>query len=244
MSDNQPTEQNPFTSRRFILAAVVVGVVLLCAVILVVGTVVGGQAKPTAGPSPSSTATHSTAADADPSTCGLPGYQPTGTLTSAPNAKWELVGTVAAPTDPKGAGPGLSESSGFRSCFAHTPTGALYAAANVVAMGSVPGLVKEVTDKLVVPGPGRDAALAQTSGTSQSSSIRYQIAGFKMLAYDGRTARVDIAVNASSGQLVSFVQSLQWDGGDWKVVLDDQGNPPVPPAALQSLGGYIPWSGA
>lgn len=245
MSDNQPNESNPFTSRRFILAAVIVGVVLLCAVILVVSSVLGGQAKPTADPSaqPTSSPSASSVNQKDRSVCGLPGFEESGTLTQAPKSKWELVGTVAAPTDPKGAGPGNAESSGFRSCYAHTPTGALYSAANILAMGSDSSLRHEVSDKLVVPGPGRDAALA-SEGSSSETTVRYQIAGFRLLSYDGSQAKVDIAVNASTGQLVSFVESLQWSDGDWKVTLDKNGNMPIPPSPLQSLGGYIPWSGA
>jgi hypothetical protein len=64
------------------------------------------------------------------------------------------------------------------------------------------------------------------------------------LSYDGSQAKVDIAVNAATGQLVSFVESLEWNDGDWKVTLDKTGNMPIPPSPLQSLGGYIPWSGA
>ncbi|WP_392342544.1 hypothetical protein ACQ86L_0120 (plasmid) [Leifsonia sp. P73] len=245
MSDNQPSESNPFTTRRFILAAVIVGVVLLCAVVLVVSSVIGGQAKPSANSSgaPTSTPTQTSVSAADRSTCGLPGFEKSGTLTQAPNSKWQLVGTVAAPTDPKGSGPGNVESSGFRSCYAHTPTGALYAAANMLAVVSDRSLVHEVADKLTMPGPGRDALLKQSASTS-GTTVRYQIAGFKLDSYSGDQATVDIAVNLSTGELVSFPFALQWDDGDWKVKTTDDGGFTLPPAQLQSLGGYIPWSGA
>jgi len=113
----------------------------------------------------------------------------------------------------------------------------------VVALGSDKILRKELADKLIVPGPGRDAAIASADSTS-SSAIRYQIAGYKILSYDGHTAKVDLAVNASSGQVVSFVWNLQWTSGDWKFVVTDDGQSPIAPAALSSLGGYTPWSGA
>ncbi|GIT82076.1 hypothetical protein LLS1_37450 [Leifsonia sp. LS1] len=245
MSDSQPSESNPFTSRRFIVAAVVVGVVLLCAVVLIVSSVIGGQAKPNANPSaaPTNTSTQSAVSEADRSACGLPGFEKSGTLTQAPNTKWALVGTVAAPTDPKGSGPGNVESSGFRSCYAHTPTGSLYAAANMLAVVSDRSLLHEVADKLTVPGPGRDALLKQ-SGTPSSTPVRYQIAGFKLDSYSSDQATVDIAVNLSTGELVSFPFALQWVDGDWKVKTTDDGGFTLPPAQLQSLGGYIPWSGA
>jgi hypothetical protein len=243
MSDNHTNETNPFTSRRFILAAVVVGVVLLCAVILVVGTMVSGQAKPTAGPTPSSTATRTAAADADPSVCGLKGYEVKSSLGNAPKSKWELVGTIAAPTDLKGAGPGKIDTDGFRSCYAHTATGALYAAANFVALGS-DSTTRAKLPSLIAPGPGRDAAQAQSNASSDSAGYRAQVAGYKIDSYDGNNATVDLALNYSTGQLVSLVLKLTWVEGDWKLVADDSGNLPIPPAALQNLGGYTPWSGA
>jgi hypothetical protein len=173
----------------------------------------------------------------------LKGYNTHGTVESAPTAKWQLVGTVAAPTDSSTVGPGVIEPSGFRACFAHTPTGALYAASNVVAMGSDDTLRKELAEKLIVPGPGQDAAIA-SANLSSTTAVRYQIAGYKVLSYDGDTAKVDVAVNSSSGQLVSFVWDLKWTAGDWKFVVTDDGKSPIAPAPLTSLGGYTPWSGA
>lgn len=243
MSDNQPNEPNPFTSRRFILAAVIVGIVLLCAVVLVVSSVISSQAKPTAEPTSSSTPTHSAAADADPSVCGLKGYEVKSSLDDAPKSKWELVGTIAAPTDPTGAGPGKIDSDGFRSCYAHTATGALYSAANFIALGS-DATTRAKLPSLLVPGPGRDAAKAQSTQSSDSAGYRAQVAGFKIDSYDGKNATVDLALNYSTGQLVSLVLKLTWVEGDWKLVTDNSGNLPIPPAALQSLGGYTPWSGA
>jgi hypothetical protein len=250
MSD-QSEQQSPFRSRRFILSVLVVGIIALCAVVVLISNLVGGNSQgepaatssPTAFATPTSQASSATPTDSDPSACGLGGYETSNTVDSAPEAEWELVGTVAAPTAPSTIGPGVVEANGFRSCFAHTSTGALYAAANVVALGSMAGLGEEVTDKLVLPGPGRTAALEQVGG-SNDSTVRYQIAGFDVLSYDGNTAKVDIAVTTGEGKLVSFVQSMQWSGGDWKIVLADNGAPQIAPAPLTSLGGYTPWSGA
>jgi hypothetical protein len=248
MSD-QSEQQSPFRSRRFILSVLVVGVIALCAVIVLISNLVGGddEGQPSATSSATSsatpTSTPSAAADPDPSACGLEGYETSNTLSSVPDTEWELVGTVAAPTAPNTIGPGVVEANGFRSCFAHTAVGALYAASNVVALGSVSGLGEELTDKLVVKGPGRTAALAQ-AGASGAATIRYQIAGYNILSYDGTTAKIDIAVNTGSGDLVSFVQSMEWSEGDWKIVLSDDGGALIAPAPLASLGGYTPWSGA
>ena len=106
----QSNQQNPFTTRRFIVAVVVIGIVAVCAVIVLVSNLAGvGKTAPSAGggtPAPTST-TAAPAIDPDPSTCGLKDYVATGILEVAPATRWELVGTVAAPTDAKKSGPGV-----------------------------------------------------------------------------------------------------------------------------------------
>lgn len=243
MSD-QSTQPNPFRSRRFILSVVVVAVIALCAVIVLISNLASGAKDNTAPMSSvaTSTATAKPASDPDPSVCGLKGYETVGTISAAPDTKWELVGTVAAPTDPSSAGPGTVDSSGFRSCFSHTPTGALFGAVNVMALASDRSLTTELANKLVVPGPGQKALLNQA--TSATATARYQIAGFKIDSYSDTTATVDLAVNFSTGETLSFPIQLQWLGGDWKVKTTDDGGFTLAPAPLQSLGGYIPWSGA
>lgn len=245
MSD-QSEQQNPFRSRRFTLSAVVVGIIALCGVVVIISNLAGGtNASPT--PVAPTTAPSSTkpvaGSDPDPSTCGLKGYQTSGTVDSPPKTKWELVGTVAAPTDPSTVGPGVTEPDGFRSCFAHTPTGALYAAANIMAIASDRSLTEELANKLVVPGAGQQALLGQAADPSTTAD-RYQIAGFKIDSYAETTATVDLAVNFSTGQILSFPFQLEWLGGDWKVKTTDDGGFTLAPAQLQNLGGYFAWAGA
>ncbi|RPF27006.1 hypothetical protein [Georgenia muralis] len=228
------------------------------------------------------------AAAGEPSFCGMGPAQTDGTVTRAPEGvAWELVGTVAAPALP-GTGPGVKEPDGFRSCYAQSPTGALLAAANIVAMGSVDALLPRTTAELTATGPGRDAALARldaeaadaaasaadsaaeaattatptaaaTDATGAAATTappapapvplpatvaRYQIRGFHVIAYDGASASVDIALGLDNGALGSFVVDLLWQGGDWKVRLTDIGTLPTPPAQIPNLAGYTVWSGA
>src|SRR5687768_8192286 len=137
-STESTTESNPFTKPGFIIAAALV--VALIAATLVIFLLPKGQgnAQPAPAPAESSspaTASPSTSAEAGQSVCGLPASSETA-LGTAPNTKWELVGTMATPADPETFGPGVTDESGFRSCFAQAPTGALYAAMNVAALGS------------------------------------------------------------------------------------------------------------
>src|SRR6478736_8904882 len=101
-STESTTESNPFTKPGFIIAAVLV--VALLAAGIVVFLLPKGQSD--AQPSPPTPGTGSTpaaspgASAAGSSVCGLPTSTETS-LGAAPETKWELVGTMAAPTDPQ-----------------------------------------------------------------------------------------------------------------------------------------------
>jgi hypothetical protein len=233
--------KSPFRGRGFIAAAIVIGVIVLAAIVVLVTSLTGGEPeiKPTGTP----TATPTSSA-ADESICGLDGIETTSSLNGAPQNDWELVGTVAAPTEPEGAGPGVS-ADGFRSCYSHTAEGALYAAVNWFALSSDARNVAKLPE-LVEPGAGRDAAIAAAAGESLlPSETRLQVAGFKINSYDGQEAVVDVAwtVTSEGGALVSLPTVLHWVDGDWKIVLTDEGTFPYASSPLTSLGGYIPWAG-
>lgn len=240
MSDTE--SRSPFTSRGFIFGAIIFGVLVLAAILLAVTSLGGGggQSAPATTPTPTTAATSEADADAA-SVCGLPGYEESGTLTSAPAAEWSIVGTMAAPSSDT-AGPGVIADDGLRSCYAHTVEGAAFAVANIWAMGTDGRISDLVTESLTVPGPGRDAALARET-TQSNTGLSTQIVGVKVLSYDGTNATVDTAFQISDGRLISFPYALRWVEGDWKLVLTDDGLPTFRPVALQSLGGYLAWSG-
>ncbi|WP_314455839.1 hypothetical protein [uncultured Microbacterium sp.] len=99
--------------------------------------------------------------------------------------------------------------------------------------------------EMVVPGVGRDAAIANTDPNAPISSTRLQLAGYKVTAYTADEAVIDLAwtVTTSGGALVSYPIALKWSEGDWKVQVADNGQPRFSASPLDSLGGYIPWSG-
>ena len=240
MSDDSTQPSNPFASRGFIAAAIVIGVILLAGVVVLV-TALTAPHTPVA--QPTSTPSGPIASGDDKSVCGLKGFETESSLTAAPtHTKWELVGTVATPTDPNCPGPGRIDSDGFRSCFAHTAAGALYASVNFIALGT-DGTLRPRLTELVADGPGKDA-IASSDPNAGSDSARAQLAGFKVDSYDGGSATVDLALNYNTGDLVSVPIKLVWEAGDWKLVLAEDGSLPLKPAQLQSLGGYIPWAGA
>jgi hypothetical protein len=171
--------------------------------------------------------------------CGLPSGDQAKPATTPTDTKWELVGKVAAPTSPTQFGPGKTEANGLRSCFAHSPTGALYAASNVAVL-SATGKARLVYEQLAVPSPERDALLNQPE-PQETSSVTAQIAGFQIRSYDADRAVIVIAAKGSNGALVSVPVPLQWHGGDWKVVVPASGS--TGGGQISDLSGYIPWSG-
>ena len=70
-----------------------------------------------------------------------------------------------------------------------------------------------------------------------------QIVGFRVSSYTADEATIDIAFRSNTNQLLSFPAPVQWVDGDWKAVVTDEGKSPYQAAQLQSLGGYVLWSG-
>jgi hypothetical protein len=240
VSDDNAQPNSPFTSRGFITAAIIVGVIVLAAVIVLVTTLTSPH-DPIA--QPTSTPSSPVASGTDKSVCGLSGFETQSSLTDAPKTKWELVGTVAAPTDPKGAGPGKVANDGLRTCFSHTAQGALFAIVNYFALSSDARTLPLIPE-LIEPGPGFDAAQKNAEADTPSNT-RVQVAGFKVNSYTSGEAVIDVAwtVTSSGNQLISLPMVMHWVAGDWKVSLTDTGQLPFTSAPLQSLGGYTPWAG-
>ena len=241
-STESTTESNPFTKPGFIIAAALVVALIAAAVVIFLLPKGQGNAQPAPAESSSSDTTNpSASAVSGKSVCGLPASTATA-LGKAPASKWELVGTMAAPTDPK-VGPGKTDDQGIRSCFAHSPQGALYAAVNLWALGSDPSKERAIADQLAAKGPGRDAGMKAPQTVAPSTNVKVQIAGFNV-SYTANQAVVELAFKADTGALASVRTTLLWQDGDWKGVVADSGAPLEEPRQIRDLSGFIPWSGA
>lgn len=247
MSHNEnisPSDDAPSgPSKKLIGSAVGVAVLLLLGVVLSLGNLFGDKTGSSPATAPSKSPSPGTGVAKSASSCGLKSVRMTGKVTAAPAASWSLVGTTAAPSI-KGQGPGKIDSDSYRSCYARTPIGALLAGANYSAIGSYGPLRQKFYAKATVPGPGRDALLRQPVPGDGDGGTRIQIAGFRLLRYDGSSADVDLAFRTSSGAIGATVVNLLWYGGDWKIKVAGDGTELSPFVQLQSLSGYIPWSGA
>ena len=242
------TEQNPFTRPGFIVGADVVAALIVAAIVLTVINLNRGNDAAPPAPDPSSSATASAApspeeseAAGGASVCGLEGVELTGNVTTAPAAEWAFVRTVAYPTSPE-FGPADLGPEGYPTCFQHSPEGALFAAATALAVPTDSALVQPWIDYALSTGPYRETLLAELGGSSDSSGVRLQVVGFRVLSYDGETARVDLAVRGSSeGTTItaSTVYELIWEDGDWKINANSA--TPFDFATIPDTSGYIPW---
>lgn len=242
MSSDETERPSPFTRPGFIAAAVLIAVVVVLGIILLIVNLSGGQADP--GPSATGQATSEPTATLDTeaaSVCGLGGVELTGTVSVAPDASWAYDGTTAYPTSPA-YGPGATDPAGFRYCFQHSPTGALFAAANAVSAGADPESALAWTSYFLAPGEFRDEILAESDSPEGGSGSRAAIVGFRVLEYDGDSALIDLAVSTSTTDgtgVISGVYPLVWSGGDWK--LDTDTPDPLDVATIPNVAGYTAW---
>lgn len=242
-------QHSTFRRPGFILAAVIIVAIIILGVLAVIlltrhpTTTPAGAAPSTVTSAPSSEAP---TGSADASVCGLEGLTRSGTLDSAPAVdQWQYEGTVAYPTS-KTFGPGRTDSQGIRTCFQHTPAGALYMAASTVAAASDPDRSKVAAwaPEAISSGKYRDQLLSGVGSTTSTSdeSVRYHIVGFHVLTYSASAATVDIALQVSgSGKTfdASAVYYLVWQDGDWKANADMQS--PFSFSTIADLSGYVMW---
>lgn len=231
-------DQNPLTKPKFIISAVVVAILVALAIILPLLPKGEGAASPAPTMAATSTATAPVESGSAASVCGLPDGNQSKPATTPADTKWELVGKIAAPTSPARYGPGKTASNGLRSCFAHSPTGALYAAANVTTLSAI-GKTRLVLENLAVPSPERDAILSQSEPAPSTDTA--QLAGFAIRSYSSDQAVIDLAFRGDNGTFVSIPVPLQWYGGDWKIIVPATGSTGA--GQIPDLSGYIPWAG-
>lgn len=241
-STNDQGDGSVFSRPGFVVAAVLVLVVVLLGVIVAV-RVAGSSDSSTPPPSQTSTSA-TTPADSSASVCGLPGSADTGPVSAAPAAAWQYEDTTAYPTSPE-FGPGQSDTSGYRYCFQHSPTGAVFATANAVAQGTSSDLAKinSWAQYFVSEGSGRQQVLDELNEPrGEGTGVRLTVVGFRVLSYAAENARVDIGVQTSSSAQTVYASAayeLTWQGGDWK--LNSGTATPFDFATIPSTDGYVPW---
>ncbi|WP_139006283.1 hypothetical protein [Arthrobacter crystallopoietes] len=244
-SSESTTESNPFTKPGFIIAAALVLALIAATVVIFLLPQEQGNAQSAPAPAASSNAAAAgpgASAGAGKSACGLPGSEETA-LGTAPDSEWELLGTMAVPSDPSTAGPGTVGTDGLRSCFAQSPTGALYATANIWA-SSFNGYAEQLYLELAADSPSRDKAvqaIREGKEVGGRTSPDVQIAGFIIHSYTPEAAVVELALKSNDGGYGALSTSLLWEDGDWKLDIPAAGGGAV--RQINDLSSFIPWAG-
>lgn len=231
---NSSEEHKRRPSERKLISAALIGILLTAAItVIIVRASHGGPVS--AGPAKQSTARSST--------CGLKdGAQ--SIPQQAPPSKWRLIGKFAAPSSTS-FGPAAS-SDGVHTCFAHSPTGALFAAANYLADSANPKISKSTLVEHRLYKDRDSKSSGSSEGDTSAKRPTLQVSGFRIEdATKNRTSVVIVVRSAegpAAGQNYALTLTLGWQSGDWRIVVPDGGQPPT--SAISSLSGYAAWSGA
>ena len=266
-------DKSPF-GPGFVAACIVVGAILLCGVVLLVtGSSSGGaSAAASTGGSVAASAGATTPVTGSPASPGNPappsppatpdagaitGQSPAAAASScgladgdqavptkAPAADgWEVSRRVVVPRSST-YGPARTDPDGFRHCFAHSPTGALYAAYNAVAAVADERQAIPTVRKLMLPGADTDALIRELGhDDTAGGSAATQLAGYRLIDAGPDRATVMLAIPVESAYM-SATLTLVWRDGDWRLQPPPAGEPVGAPFAQhRDLSDFVPWSG-
>ncbi|WP_410786958.1 hypothetical protein [Kribbella sp. C-35] len=256
-------EKSPYGA-GFIAACIVVGAVLICGIVIIfagggrstqataaaqqpVGTASvqptdEAPATPDGGPAPTNNA-NSSGSERRTGSCGLPAGDQAVPAEAPAVDGWDVSRRVVVPRSSK-YGPGTTDSDGFRHCFAHSPTGAVYAAYSAIAAIADQSKLVPTVKKLMVPGSATDSLLRQ-AGTDASSSgdSTVQVVGYRVLDAGPDRVTLMLAMPVESVYMSANL-TLVWHQGDWRL------QPPPPGEAVgapfsqhRDLSDFVKWSG-
>jgi len=240
-SDRTDRTGSVWSSPSF-LAALVVVLVLVAAAVAAVVNHDGGNG-PVAAPTATPPGTSSTGTG--PATPTAPVVLDTAIPTAAPVTAWADYHGVLIPTSAT-AGPGRV-SGDVASGFAHSPTGALLAATQLPVRRILAADWATVLTTSVVPGPG--VAVWRSTRSQLGTQITppaggwTQTAGYRFLAYDPDQAVIQFLHTAPTGDFTVTVATVAWNGGDWKLVLQPNGDDTPTTTSVTSPAGFTIWQG-
>ncbi|WP_329167518.1 hypothetical protein OHB49_45615 (plasmid) [Streptomyces sp. NBC_01717] len=243
MSDSQEPS-SPYSARWWQASALFLAVVLVTGAVVVFTSDDESQAPAAAGP----TASASGSVSASPTGNGDCPKLATSTdiPRTAPTADWALVSTVAVPTS-KDAGPAVVDGDVAR-CFAHSPTGALFAGAQIGTRYAFTKDWEKVVEKQTY-GDGKQVLLdkrrayeATAEPVAPVPGELGQFAGFQFVTYTPQTAVLQMVSRFEAGTMQVSTVTLKWDTGrgDW---LYEIPSVTPPQKTVDTLDGYVVWGG-
>ena len=165
-------------------------------------------------------------------------------LVAPEDVTWQLFMGVALPYSPT-FGPTVVDGPAYGG-FARSQPGALLAAVQLgVRYLLTPGEGwREVLDRQVLPGAGRDAFARNRAGIDpQAPPGTYgQIAAFRIVTFTPQVAVVQLVSRfPTSGVLQVSTTTVRWADGDWRLQLQPDGGTSPTAQAVPSLDGFILW---
>ncbi|WP_439679000.1 hypothetical protein [Embleya sp. MST-111070] len=261
--DRMGDDGNPFTQRGFIAAAAGFGFLCVVALGVVVfepdGPPSSGRAAEgatTSGPSVSSTT--SAGGPAAPGGAGpadavrrCPALsdqdQSIPTTRQPDGVVWEPYHGVGLPVS-RAAGPALADSGTVR-CYAHTPVGALIAAAQASERYETTESPTLAAGTMLAAGPGRESFLARARSAATSRAVaespanedKPQFVGFRVEGYSAQAATVTLVrMRERAATFDATTWTVVWDDG-WRLQLPPDGSRPSA-RSVPSRAGYVAWT--
>ncbi|HWD83542.1 MAG TPA: hypothetical protein VG497_31800 [Kribbella sp.] len=260
-------EDSPYGA-GFVAACIVVGAVLLCGGLLLIGgrtspaaTALDSsepaavrqtqpsaveQTQPSAGEPVGAATPDSSTAAARPR--GATGCNRTNGDQEVPDKApavdgWDVSRRIVVPRSST-YGPAVTDPDGFRRCFAHSPTGAVYAAYSAFAAMADQEVVVATARKLMVPGPDTDALIRELQSDDSASGYAVpQLAGYHLIDTAPDRVILLLATPVESGYM-SLTLTLIWHDGDWRLKPPAPGEPVGAPFAQhRDLSDFVAWSG-
>jgi hypothetical protein len=164
---------------------------------------------------------------------------------AGPPVTWEVFNGAVLPVSQE-HGPRIVDGAIAR-CYSRTPTGALLAATQIeyrLLVDPEGGI--DVVREQAVPGPGRDALIAALRERGRPGPAApgelCQVAGYRFVTYTPNEAVIAAASNCR-GNFQLTESRVQWYDGDWRQVLEADGDSSPTAAVLPDLSGMTIWSG-
>ncbi|MGQ4377273.1 hypothetical protein ACN6K9_007902 [Streptomyces sp. SAS_267] len=200
----------------------------------------GGKASPSAE---GDADRHGGGADARPAGCRTDDSDQAKPTRAPKDFTWKADGTGLVPVS-RTVGP-LTFHGPVWSCFAHTPMGSVMAAHTITDHLSFPGW-RDVVDRQVVPGAGRDALVAsRTAAGDRPASGEADgggYAGFTVLSYDKEKSTVMFVVRVPGKNAYGTASvTLRWLDGDWKLAPDADGTVYSGMSQISGTKGFVTW---
>jgi hypothetical protein len=233
-------EPSPWTRPWFLIAAGFLALVVVLGVAVVLWPSKSLESAPAPGPV-------TTVGSGQP-TAGASAL-PTATPTTGPSGvTWQLAGQSAVPVSDT-AGP-RTVSGGTASGYAHTPDGALIAAAQTAARAGFSAGKESwepTVEKRFVPSGDRDRLLSalrsQPAQPAQPGELS-PLAGFIYQAYTPDTAVIGLVYRAPGGGPANYhvvTTTMQWHDSDWKMVAPPGGSWLSVSRQATGLAGVVEW---